>query len=1005
VRCSLRRPARGACVFACLFAFSTFSAGAETAAFEGKPIVDIQFPNGQPLDPADLARVQPLKKGQPLRSADVAHAIDGLFATGRFDDIIVEAESSGEGVIVRFVTQNARFLGGITVEGKVIDSPNRAQVDSATQLSLGAPFQDDDVAQAVDRIHTLLQANGFYEATVTPTVIRGDDAQQIFLTFRIHEDKRAKYEMPIITGVTKLPDATILRATGWRLPIIHWWRNVTSSRTRGGVQGVLNKYGGKDRLMARVELKKLDYDAAGPRVRPNLDIDAGPTVKVTAVETKVSRRVLKRYVPVFQERAVDDDLLETGKRNLQEYFQSQGFYDVSVAFIVQPVHDDQETVEYAISRGMRYKLVRVAVTGNRYFDTPSIRERMFMQPAGFLILRHGRYSEAFRRRDEQSIANLYQSNGFRDVKVTSEVTKDERGQPGSIGVTIHIDEGRQWVVDDLAIHGATQFKPAELPSLASSSGQPFSEVNIANDRETVLTFYYTRGFPKVAFNASWRTVEPGHVSVVYDITEGDREYVREVLTSGLTTTRQSLVDRAITLKAGDPLSPTAQTNIQKSLYDLGVFANVDTAIENPDGDTDHKYLLYHFDEANRYTFTIGFGLQLAQFGVPNTTSLAAPGGTTGVSPEGSVTVSRLNVLGLGHTVSLQGVYSSIEKRASLTYIQPRLFGVEGQNLTYTLLYDDTLDVRTFAARREQASVQLSKKFSKSFTGLFQASYRIDNVSDIVIPVLLVSQFLQSVRLGMLSANLVQDRRDNPANPHHGMYNTASFALSTKYFGSQRSFGRVLLRNATYYPLGKNWVLARQTQFGVILPFDPPAGIDAQESVPLPERFYAGGADSLRAFPFNQAGPRDIGAPLVPGGPSSEPTGFPLGGNALFINNVELRFPFIGQNIQGVFFHDMGNVYSSLNAISFRFHQNNLQDFDYMVHDVGFGFRYRTPVGPIRADFAYSINPPHYVGFSGTPAEILNCNPNIPLSQLPSYCQSTPQSISHFQFSFSIGQTF
>jgi outer membrane protein insertion porin family len=654
---------------------------------------------------------------------------------------------------------------------------------------------------------------------------------------------------------------------------------------------------------------------------------------------------------------------------------------------------------------MRYKLVRVAVTGNRYFDTPSIRERMFMQPAGFLILRHGRYSEAFRRRDEESVASLYQSNGFRDVKVASEVTKDVRGQSGSIGVTMHIEEGSQWVVDDLAIHGATQFKPAELPSLASSSGQPFSEVNIANDRETVLTFYYTRGFPKVAFNASWRTLEPGHVSVVYDIDEGDREYVRDVLTSGLSTTRQSLVDRAITLKAGDPLSPTAQTNIQKSLYDLGVFANVETAIENPDGATDHKYLLYHFDEANRYTFSLGLGLQLAQFGVPNSTSLAAPGGTTGVSPEGSVTVSRLNVLGLGHTVSLQGVYSSIEKRASLTYLQPRLFGVEGQNLTYTLLYDDTLDVRTFAARREQAAVQLSKKFSKSFTGLFQAAYRIDNVSDIVIPVLLVSQFLQSVRLGTLSANLVQDRRDNPANPHHGMYNTASFTLSAKYFGSQRSFGRVLLRNATYYPLGKNWVLARQTQFGVILPFDPPAGVDAQESVPLPERFYAGGADSLRAFPFNQAGPRDIGAPLVPGGPSSEPTGFPLGGNALFINNIELRFPFIGQNIQGVFFHDMGNVYSSLGAVSFRFHQNNPQDFDYMVHDVGFGIRYRTPVGPIRADFAYSINPPSYVGFSGTPAQILNCNPNIPTSQLPSYCQSTPQSISHFQFSFSIGQTF
>jgi len=978
---------------------------AQTSAFEGRTIADVQFPNGQPLDPTDLAHVQPLKKGQPLRAADVALAIDGLFSTGRFEDIVVEAEPSAEGAIVRFVTKNARFLGGITVEGKVLDSPNRAQVDSATQLSLGAPFQDDDVIQAVDRIHRLLQANGFYEARITPTVSRANDAQQIFLAFRIHEGQRAKYEMPTITGVTKLPDATILRATGWRLPIIHWWRHVTGSRTRGGVQNVLNKYGGQDRLMARVELKKLDYDANRRRVRPELDIDAGPKVKVTAVETKVSRRVLKRYVPVFQQRAVDDDLLETGKRNLQEYFQSQGYYDTSIDFVVQPVKDGQETVEYAISRGMRYKLVRVTIAGNRYFDTESVRERMFMQPAGFLILRHGRYSEAFRRRDEESIANLYRSNGFRDVTVASEVSRDVKGQAGSIAVTVHIREGAQWLVDDLAIHGATQFKPAELPSLASSGGQPFSEVNIANDRETVLTFYYTRGFPKACFNASWRTVEPGHVSVVYDIVEGDREYVRDVLVSGLNTTRRSLVDRAITLKAGDPLSPTAQTEIQKSMYDLGVFANVDTAIENPDGDTDHKYVLYHFDEANRYTFSVGFGAQLAQFGTPNSTSLAAPGGTTGVSPEGSLTVSRLNFLGLGHTVSLQGVYSSIEKRASLTYLQPRLFGVEGQNLTYSLQYDDTLDVRTFAARREEASVQLSRKFSKAFTGVFQAAYRKDNVSDIVIPVLLVSQFLQSVRIGVLSANFVQDRRDNPANPRHGMYNTASFSLSGRFFGSERSFGRALLRNATYYPLGKNWVLARQTQFGIIVPFAPPAGIDAQESVPLPERFYAGGADSLRAFPFNQAGPRDIGTALVPGGPTSEPTGFPLGGNALFINNIELRFPFLGQNIQGVIFHDMGNVYSSLSDISLRFHQNSPRDFNYMVHDVGFGIRYRTPVGPVRADFAYSINPPAYVGFSGTPAQILNCNPNVPTSQLPSYCQSTPQSISHFQFFFSIGQTF
>ncbi|HXJ11645.1 MAG TPA: BamA/TamA family outer membrane protein, partial [Candidatus Limnocylindrales bacterium] len=89
----------------------------------------------------------------------------------------------------------------------------------------------------------------------------------------------------------------------------------------------------------------------------------------------------------------------------------------------------------------------------------------------------------------------------------------------------------------------------------------------------------------------------------------------------------------------------------------------------------------------------------------------------------------------------------------------------------------------------------------------------------------------------------------------------------------------------------------------------------------------------------------------------------------------------------------------------RFTQRDLKDFDYTVHAVGFGLRYHTPIGPIRADLAYSINPPSFVGFKGTPVQILQCNPNLPPSQLPGFCQGTRQSISHFQFFFSIGQTF
>jgi outer membrane protein assembly factor BamA len=181
------------------------------------------------------------------------------------------------------------------------------------------------------------------------------------------------------------------------------------------------------------------------------------------------------------------------------------------------------------------------------------------------------------------------------------------------------------------------------------------------------------------------------------------------------------------------------------------------------------------------------------------------------------------------------------------------------------------------------------------------------------------------------------------------------------------------------------VLASNTEFGVIRPFSiAPAitGTDRDNYIPLPERFYGGGTSSNRGFPDYQAGPRDL------------KTGFPVGGNALLFHSTELRFPLIGDNIPGVLFHDMGNVYSNLSSISFRFHQRDLQDFNYMVQAVGFGIRYRTPVGPVRLDLAYSLNPPTFKGLKGTYLDLIN---NRAVQAI--------QSVSKFQFFISIGQAF
>jgi outer membrane translocation and assembly module TamA len=229
---------------------------------------------------------------------------------------------------------------------------------------------------------------------------------------------------------------------------------------------------------------------------------------------------------------------------------------------------------------------------------------------------------------------------------------------------------------------------------------------------------------------------------------------------------------------------------------------------------------------------------------------------------------------------------------------------------------------------------------------------------------------------MVAGTFLQDRRDDPVNSRHGVYNSIDLGLAAEAFGSETDFVRLLLRNSTYHPVKREVVNARSFQFGYM------QRIAGLPEIPLAERFFSGGASTHRGFPDNQAGPRDL------------ETGFPLGGKALLFHSTEVRFPLIGDNLGGVLFHDMGNVFSDISEVTLRVKQRNVQDFDYMVHAAGFGIRYRTPVGPLRVDLSYSPNAPRFFGFSGTRDELLAGEGT-----------QTNQKINAFQFHFSLGQTF
>ena len=967
----------------------------DSSAYSGKRVVSLRFdPAQQPLTDAQLARYFPLKAGSVLSGVAVRSAIKSLYATGRYTDVEVSAEPAGAGGLALVVhTQEQWFVGPLEVQGRLNTPPNRGQLSNATALQLGQPFSEDELGTAVKSMQSLLERNGLYGATIEPQVARDPVHQQVMVTFLVKTGKRARFTTPGVTGDTRIPAQQVARAAKYK----GWfrWKPATNENAQAGVKNARRKYEKQNRLTASLRLSRRDYDAATNRVKPTLDANGGPKVKIHATGGKISKGRLKEYVPVFDEQTVNRDLLVQGAGNLHDYFQSAGYFDAQVDFKIQDNGPDEQDITYVLELGPRHKLVKVAIQGNHYFRTRDIRERMYLQPSGFIRLRRGRYSADFLKRDKEAIESLYQANGFRGVRVTAVSADDYKGKTGNVAVTIIIDEGPQYTVSDLTLVGVDQFDKNKIAqNLASSPGQPFSQSNVGLDRDYVLRTYQAAGFPDAAFD--WKMTPGGahQVAIQYIVTEGTREFVRDLLVTGLTHTRQSLIKPALHVHPGDPLSWVEMGSMQRNLYELGVFDTVDMAIQNPDGDTQEKYVVYHLAEEHRYSVAVGVGAEIAEIG-GSQSSLANPQGQTGFSPRGSLEVSRLDMFGVGHSLNFKARVSSLDNQVSLNYLMPRFQNVAGRNISITFLYDNERDVRTFTVRRFEGDFQISQKLSKPTTVFWRYSYRDSKVnsSTLKISPLLIPLYSQPALIGELSANLVQDRRDNPANAHRGIYNTVDVGLSSHIFGSRQSFGKVLLHNSYYHPLHGDLVLASNTEFGWIAPFKVPAGEDPSEYIPLPERFFGGGGTSERGFPDNQAGPRD------------GDTGFPLGGNALLFHSTELRFPLIGDNIGGVLFHDMGNVYSSISALSFRVHQENLTDFNFMNHAVGFGIRYQTPVGPLRVDLAYSINPPRFFGFNGTYTQLLNAgvNPCAPPAGQPNLC--SVQNVSHFQFFFSIGQAF
>ena len=875
--------------------------------YVGETVRDIQFRGIAGTNSEMLRSLLLVRPGEPLDRDSLRESIKVLYSTGRFSGLHVEAApAQPSGITLTFVGTENFFNGDVDVGGLNPKTPPKPhQLVNASKLDLGELFSEDNVKRAVERMTKVLGDNGYYQPKITYELKAHDDSRQMNMYFHVAPGELARVGTVKIDGDTGIPQGEILDITKLKPGA-----KVKSENLTRALERLRKHYQKNQHLEAQVSLTDRDYRPETNTLNYTFEVEQGSKVVITTEGAKVSTGELKKLVPVYQENAVDDDLLNEGRRNLRNYMQTKGYFDATVEVQRQPVPDeDQVNIVYKIDQGERHELEAVKIVGNKYFDEATIRERLTIQTKSW-ILTNGRFSQRMMTDDAASVKALYQANGFLDVKVDASLDDNYESHKGELMVVFRITEGPQTLVKNLTIEGNNSFMAEQLaPLLSSVQGQPFSELDILNDRDALTYFYYNRGFPDVQFESSVKRVEgePYRMDLTYTIAEGQRVNVDRLIVTGLEHTRPYILDRQIRIGPGDPMSQAAMVESQRRLYNLGIFNQVDMAIQNPEGIEPQKNVLFNLAEAPRWTFRYGGGIE---FATGNTPAINNPQGQASVSPNGVLEITRLNMFGRDQTLSLRARVGLLTRRGVISYDAPRLFNSEKWRLTLSAFYDNTVNVNTFTSERLEGSFGAEERYSRTTTLIYRMSYqrvRVDPASLVIDPNL-IPLYSRPVRIAMPSFTWVRDKRDNPVDTHKGSYNLLDTGLATSALGSESNFAKFLYQNSTYYTFHKKWVLARNTQIGLERPYGTnyyPGG--SATAIPLPELFFAGGGNSLRGFAINQAGPRDL------------ETGYPIGGQALFVNNFEIRtppvmLPYAADNLSFVFFHDMGNVFASPNQM-------------------------------------------------------------------------------------------
>jgi len=603
--------------------------------------------------------------------------------------------------------------------------------------------------------------------------------------------------------------------------------------------------------------------------------------------------------------------LQGDLRQIENLYKEEGYHNVKVAYNTRPVPENRADIDFIVEEGEKVFIKMISFEGIKAYKSETLKDLMKTKEKGFFswLTSSGDLDREVLDQDMSKITAYYHNHGYIQTKVAEPKLTYEGKR---IYINIKIDEGPQFKVGNVDIQGdLIQSKSELLKKIKITGGKVYNREIIRKDVLTLQDIYSDAGYAYADISPRIdQDPKKLKADITYLVNKRSLVYFEKIIITGNTKTRDKVIRRELKVYEQDLFSGKRLKRGARNLYRLDFFEDV--KVNTSKGSADDQMIL-KVDVAEKPTGAFSFG---AGYSSMNRMFVV-------------ISVSQKNLFGRAQILNLQAQLGRRTTSYTLSFTEPWLFDIPlsaGFDLYNTTIDYDTYDKNSFGGTLRFGYPVFD--YTRAYFSYNYDRAEIENLTD------KASTFIKDMAgtnvAHTLTGILRRDSRDRIFSPTEGSDNSITVKHAGTPMGGDIGFTKYVADSGWYIPLFGDTVGLLHGRAGFIHG-------DPDGKLPTWERFYLGGMNTVRGYGWRDISPKD---PV---------TGDKIGGNKMVQLNVELLLPIMKKaGLRGVLFYDMGNAYDNGEKI-------NLST-SVLRESAGFGFRWYSPVGPMRLEYGYILDP-------------------------------------------------